>query len=359
MNASPEVEFRPLTVPASIDAADAADFIEMVAVRNTVYREISGSDDEAMSPEELLPYFAPDPDETRRMWVVVEGGRIVGRVGVDIPHEAGSRVAFWLIELLESAQGRGIGTRAYELVEQTAREFGRTVLQSWAEHPDAPGERLDSPTGFGSIPIDRPARFYRRLGYVLEQVERKSLLDLAESRAEIDRLLDVARAASTGYRIVQWTAPTPPELVAGYAWAKSRMSTDAPSAAMEFDEETWDAERIARHDARYLESGRTVLVTAAVHEASGDVVAFNELVIGEDHAAVTHQEDTLVLKEHRGHKLGLLVKCAGLVAWREVAPASPRVITWNAEENRPMLDINEAIGFAPAAYTGAWKKVLA
>lgn len=191
----------------------------------------------------------------------------------------------------------------------------------------------------------------------LEQVERKSLLDLAESRAEIDRLLDVARAASTGYRVVQWTAPTPPEHVSGYAWAKSRMSTDAPSAAMEFDEETWDAERIARHDARYLESGRTVLVTAAVHESSGDIVAFNELVIGEDHASVTHQEDTLVLKEHRGHKLGLLVKCAGLVAWREVAPASPRVITWNAEENRPMLDINEAIGFAPAAYNGAWKKL--
>ncbi len=352
------VEFRTLTIPSSIDAVDAAAFIEMTRVRNAVYAEIAGNDDDAMDAAELLPHYQPDPDETRLSWVAVVDGQVVGRVGVDIPHETGSKNAFWLVELLREYHGRGIGTAAYRLVEDAARAHGRSVLQSWAQHPETVGDRLDAPTGFGSIPRDRAARFYLANGYTLEQIERQSDLDLRESAPTVDRLLAEAQAASAGYRVVQWMAPTPPEHAEGFAWMKSRMSTDAPAAGMEFDEETWDAARVSRHDQRWIDAGMTALVTAAQHIATGELVAFNELVIGEDRTRPTHQEDTLVLKEHRGHKLGQLVKCAALVTWRDIAPESPKVITYNAEENRPMLDINEAIGFRPAAYNGAWKKIL-
>lgn len=354
----PGVEFRPLTIPASIDAPDADDFIDMVDVRNAVYREISGNDDESMTAGELLPHYGEDPDEIRLVWIVVDDDRVIGRVGVDIPLEDGSKNAYWIIELLREHQGRGIGSAAYELVERASREHGRTVLQSWAEHPDAPGPRLSAPTGFGEIPEDHVARFYVRHGYSLEQIERRSAFDLTAPMDKVEKLLAEAEAASTGYRLIQWMLPTPAEYVDGYAWAKSRMSTDAPSAGLEFDEETWDAERLARHDQRLLDAGSTMQVTAALHDETGRIVAFNELVLKTDPTGPSGQEDTLVLKEHRGHRLGMLVKCAGIRSWRAVAAQSPKIITYNAEENRPMLDINEAIGFAPVAYIGAWKKVL-
>jgi len=351
-------EIRRIAVPASIDAADAADFRRMVAVRNRVYREVAGHDDHTMTPRELLPIFQPDEHERRPVWLVLEGDEPIGRLGLDVPLEAGSRTAYPYIELIRDAWGRGVGTVAHAYLEELARAEGRSILQTWVEHPAAAGEHLAAPTGFGAVPKDHAARFLLRHGYALEQVVRMSVYDLTGPRDALMAHAERARVAASGYRVLQWELPTPEAYVDGYAWMKSRMSTDAPSAALETDEETWDAARLHRHDAEYLDGGRRLLVTAAQHIATGELCAFNELAIGPDPTAASHQEDTLVLSAHRGHRLGMLVKAVGLLAWRDLAAHSPRVITYNAEENRPMLDINEALGFAPASYEGVWKKVL-
>ena len=65
-----------------------------------------------------------------------------------------------------------------------------------------------------------------------------------------------------------------------------------------------------------------------------------------------------MLREHRGHRLGMLLKVANLRTSREAAPGHPSVLTWNAEENRAMLDVNEAVGFVPIGDEGAWRKDL-
>lgn len=224
-------------------------------------------------------------------------------------------------------------------------------------HPLPDANAAPAASGHGSVGRDHTARFALTHGYTLEQVEIYSTVERG-TETHLQRLLREAEAVALDYRIVQWTAPTPPEYVDGYAWMKSRMSTDVPSAALEVDEETWDATRVAAHDARYLDAGSLLQVTAGEHIPSGTLCAYNELHVGTDRRGVTHQVDTLVLKEHRGHRLGLLVKCSGLLSWFERVPPSPRVDTYNAFENRAMLDVNDRIGFREALTVGTWQKVL-
>jgi hypothetical protein len=46
-----------------------------------------------------------------------------------------------------------------------------------------------------------------------------------------------------------------------------------------------------------------------------------------------------------------------LLALARACPSSPLVYTFNAEENWPMLGIDEALGFRAVGYEGGWEKV--
>ena len=52
----------------------------------------------------------------------------------------------------------------------------------------------------------------------------------------------------------------------------------------------------------------------------------------------------------------MLLKIANLRALDAIVPAPQLVYTFNAEENRHMLDVNEAVGFRAVGHTGAWRK---
>lgn len=350
---------HPLVLPVRADAAASPRFLEYADVRNRSIRDVTGRDDDDMTPRELLPVLRSSADMTRQQWYITVDDEMVGVVPLNIIADDGGKSAILIISLLRSVWGQGIGSAALPHLEAAAHAAGVRRLLVWIEHPASDEAPLRSPTGFGEIPADHAARFLLRHGYALEQVERVSILTWSDGLAQRMRNLRAsAEDRAAGYRVIQWTLPTPSEHVAGYAWMKQHMSTDVPDADLDMPAEKWDAERVARHDDRYIQRGTTVLVTAAQHIATGELCAYNELSIGRDARAVTHQEDTLVLSAHRGHRLGMLVKTAGLLTWRAQHPESPTVITYNAEENRPMLDINEAIGFVPVAYEGAWKKDL-
>ena len=352
---------HPLVLPARAGAAPTLLVREYADVRNAAILESTGRDDDAFTAEALLPMLYSTPDRTRSQWYVASEGRMLGCAALDISQDDAGETGLVVVAMLREAEGRGLGRALYEHVESVARDAGVRRLLHWESHHDdgSDAEPLASPTGFGAVPADRSARFLTRNGFRLEQVERASEFIWTEGGADrLTALHDAAAARASDYRIVRWMLPTPAEHLDGYAWMKSRMSTDAPDAELGQPEEIWDAARVVRQDERIAQRGWSLQVTAAQHVGTGELCAFNELAIGPDPSSVTHQYDTLVLAEHRGHRLGMLVKTAGLLAWHAQYPASARVITYNAEENRPMLSINEELGFTAFTYEGAWKKDL-
>jgi hypothetical protein len=68
-----------------------------------------------------------------------------------------------------------------------------------------------------------------------------------------------------------------------------------------------------------------------------------------------YQWDTIVSREHRGHRLGLLVKLANLRLLREVSPKTRYLNTWNADDNAPMVAVNDALGYRPVEVTQEWQ----
>ena len=358
---SPAVTVTAIPVPASVDAPDARAFLEMVRLANAVCLADAGHDYLHEEPEEMLGFFQDQSDWTQLAFLAERNGDAVGAVKMMISKQPETSTLEFDLMVDPERWGERAGEALLAAVEEVARDRGLLTIQTWTLHrPDATGARLEPSTGWGGIPAeDRQTLFQVENGFTLEQVERNSVFDLTGDFSQVERMLDAAlEAAGEDYRLVSWTAPTPEERKAGFARVLARMSTDAPAGGMVVEEQIWDAARVERRDARQRAQGLTVSVAAVEHVPTGTLAAYNELVVSEDHTLATQQYGTLVLKEHRGRRLGTIVKCANLLRWRELVPESPRVSTFNAEENRHMLDINEAIGFVPASYAGAWKKVL-
>jgi GNAT superfamily N-acetyltransferase len=345
-----------LTVPTSADDADAADFAAMTRLRNEIEALALGTRELAYEPAELLPEFH-DPYQPRRMLIARVAGAVVGCGGYEAPLDEGA-VAWLSVEVLPSFRRLGIGGALYERLIELAAADGRTTLQAELVHNDVPGERILAPTGFGSVPRDSAqSRFLLSRGFRLEQVERVSRLALPVPADALAARLAAAQAvAGTQYRTMVWEGDGDGRWLSDLAQLHAGMSTDAPSAGLDFPLETWDAQRVRTVDELNRFSPRRMLHAVVEHVPTGRLVAFNELSVPPDRHRSVEQQDTLVLREHRGHRLGMLVKVANLLHLESTYPGRPSVTTFNAEENRHILAVNEALGFVPIGYAGGWKK---
>ena len=356
----PVITITEVVIPATLDAPDSTEFLACVDLRNTAYRDDSGTDDLTYTAAELLPNWQKTTFEPKRMFAAHLDGRLVARGVYETRTDEAADTVWLSAEVLPNARGYGVGDALARHLEALALAEGKIRAIVYAPSWKNGGIRIPSPTGFGSVPAGTPeVRLLQNLGYTLEQVERGSRLALPVESGVLHSAHDVALAAAgLDYRVHTWAGPTPAQWREGIAHLLTRMSTDAPTAGLEEPEDPWTIERLLADEAKEAESPRTSVVAAVEHVPSGSLVGFTELTAPAEAERSVGQEDTIVLREHRGHRLGMLLKAANVLWLEQVSPGHPSVITYNAEENRHMLAVNEALGFVPFVYEGAWRKDL-
>jgi len=336
------------------------DWTEMVRVRNDIEALAVGNRDLAIEPDELLPHWL-NPSEPKRLLVARVDGHIVARGIYEVSLEDFDTTAWLSVEVLDTYRRSGIGAALYDGLVLWARADGKTVLQAYVpQKASDTDDVIPSPTGFGSVPRDSDStRFLLERGFVLGQVERMSRLDLPVDPGLLARLLSEATdAAGPDYRIISWSGSTPDAYLADLALLRTRMGTDAPSGALDADLSVYTAERVREEDRLLESSPRVRLTVLAQHIPTGEVAGFSELSVPPELHRPVSQEDTIVLTEHRGHRLGMLLKVANIAHLERERPGHPAITTFNAEENRFMLSVNEAVGFVAWGYEGGWRKEL-
>jgi GNAT superfamily N-acetyltransferase len=273
------------------------------------------------------------PGERELSALAVTDGRVIGYAVVTMPERDNLSLCWTDVRVDPAERGQGVGSALLAWTEDRARLEGRPVIVSEAVVPV--GER-----------DEHPARlFATRRGYSLASVEvvRRVLLPVPEAR--LDELEAAVPARGDLYDVSVHVNGVPNQLRESLCAAMNRLGVDAPTGDIDYEEESWtpaDYQDYLDHEA---DLGWSRLTALAVHRASGVVAAYSDLVLPTGDPGLVFQWGTLVLPEHRGHRLGMAVKVANLRALARVDPGRKTIRTCNDEQNPWMVRINEDLGF--------------
>ena len=275
------------------------------------------------------------PGEREEGAVAVVDGSPVGWARVFFPERDNLDKCWNHLEVDPQHRGAGIGSALLEWTEEQARAGDRSMLLS----------EVFVPVGDRESHADR--EFALKRGYAVSSVEIVRSLPLPLDADALARHRDqAAEAMGDGYDVTVHVGGVPQELRQGVCDASNRLILDAPTGDVEFEPESQTVEDYETMLEHLRDTGRTVITAVAVHRETGVVAAYTDLSVPAGDPDIVFQWGTLVLPEHRGHRLGMAVKVANLDELARIAPERRSVQTMNDEQNPWMVQINKDLGFA-------------
>jgi GNAT superfamily N-acetyltransferase len=262
----------------------------------------------------------------QQIWLATAAsGALLGCYVLGLPERDNRANGFLSPVVAPSSRRQGVGTALVAHAAEQAALAGRTLLMSGAR-VGAPGHAFAESIGA------RPG-----------MLDVRRVLDVGPTlHASLGGLRTEAEQRSAGYTVRCWPGVTPDDLVAPVCALNNAMA-DAPHDDA-FEPMIWDADRLRAEDERTVAEGARMYSVVAVQDATGAAAGLTQVFIDPDVAGWGFQGLTAVSREHRGHRLGLLIKVAMLQWLSEMEPNLSQIVTFNAAVNEHMIAVNDQLG---------------
>lgn len=278
-------------------------------------------------------FRAADNSAEQHAVAVIEDGVVVGSNQVMLPLLDNLHLAFVEPLVPPEHRGRGVGTALLDFATRLVIDKGRDTAMAEVNIP------LDAEESAGSC-------FMRNRGFQPAIGDLHRILDVPLAPERLVELAALAAPHHEAYTLVSWDDVVPDEHLKGYCALQAAFNDEAPSGDLDIEAEAWDEDRVRNGEDRGRLQGRRKSVTAAL-ASDGSMVALTDLMTTDETPERASQGGTLVLPGHRGHRLGVATKVANLRRFQAMSPAVRVVHSWNAEQNGPMVAINDLLGFRP------------
>jgi GNAT superfamily N-acetyltransferase len=296
--------------------------------------------------EEQLALRHPSPGGAPRHFVARVDGEPVGHLGLDLPQLDNTHLLEVDLTVHPDRRREGIGRALYEFAVDYARAHDRNVLiGQYVTSREGDPEHSQGHGAFAAAVGATTA---------LPEVRRRLDLTTVDAASWADQLA-AARTHADGYTAITWVGDAPDDVVAEVARLEGRMVIDAPMGDLILEQEKYDADRIRGIEKSLRLRGRRHYHAAVRHDATGTLAAWTMIAFDAETANHAWQQTTIVDPDHRGHRLGTIVKIENLYLTRRHEPAVRYIHTWNAASNRHMIAINEALGFRVMDNWATWQ----
>jgi RimJ/RimL family protein N-acetyltransferase len=265
--------------------------------------------------------------EPGRWFVAYDGPEPIGTAVLDASHYDNLEMAWFTLQVAPSHRRRGHGAAMLAVLESLALDAGRPLfgMDGWDS---------EAAVGFAAATgYDRKSAEIRRMQVVADAPDPGPIRD------------EVQRHAGD-YDLVRIEGYAPDDLLPGLVEITEAIN-DAPLDDLDYEDEVFSEERVRAYERAQIESGFRFRRIVARHRPSGHLAGHTVVVVDEEQPTIAEQHDTSVVRTHRGHRLGLLLKAEMLLWLAEAEPQLARIYTWNAESNGHMIAVNDRLGYRP------------